>query len=127
MILTFFIFSLIGLTVFFSWKIWEDKTGKVLISKNKLNKSDIFFKDAFKKSCWGCGFLLNEFFRLIFLGKKLIKISFIYLIRFKKIVSKKFFKLVKIDEKMKLNRNRGSVSFFLRTMSEEKERSRRDN
>lgn len=126
MTLIFFIFSLVGLSILFSWKIFEAETGRVLVSKQNLDKSDIFIEGVLIRLFTVYFLGLKKIFKLGLFGRKTGKIILVDLVKLKKIVLRKFFRLIKIDEEMLVNRDKGSVSLFLRTMTEAKEKDRKD-
>lgn len=124
MIITSFIISLSLLALLFGLKIFETKTNKVIISKEILDKSDdklkqffIYFFRNYKKFLFEV-YKLPKFFEEI---KKDLK-KFFATKRDR--IATKIIRALNIHNIKDIDRNRGSVSLFLRTISEEKERNK---
>lgn len=116
-----FIISLIGLFLFLSWKIFEDKTGKKIISTETFSKSDNFIYnevDNLEKH------YKNLSARAIDTPALLNKLSKKTLDTASNQKNKIADKIIRsIDEKRNIERNKGSVSLFLRSISKDKGKS----
>lgn len=120
MVILFYI-SLFGLILLFSWKMFEFRTGSILVSKKFLRNSDSFIEKTATNILNYYNSFTYHFPKIsLILIKSLINKILFYLFRFKNFIKNKILKVLKIDEEAIMSRNKGSVSFFLRNISEDK-------
>lgn len=120
MVILFYI-SLFGLISLFSWKLYEFRTGNVLVSKKFLKNSDSFIEKTGTNILNYYNSFTYHFPKIsLILIKSLINKILFYLFKFKNFIKNKILKVLKIDEEAIMSRNKGSVSFFLRNISEDK-------
>jgi len=118
-----FLFSLTGLAIFFSWKVWEMNTGKILLSESALHKSDSFIK----KQIISAEGLLESTLKKVADVPHILFLLFVSSVRlslrFKNIAVAKLVKVLKLHNVKDIDRNKGSVSLFLKTISDEKKKN----
>lgn len=125
MIFTLFITSLFGIIIIFSLKILEIKKEIIIIPKSALDKSDNFIKrkiEDLKDHHYTLKDILSD--TPIFFGK-FVKITLQYIKRLRHWLKIKLIKWLKIEERFGINRKRGAVSLFLRTISEDIEKKKK--
>ena len=119
MIFVIFIISFIGLTLFFSWKIVEINTGKRILSTKTLDKSDAFINRSVARSWFYSGVFLSQLNKIpVFLDIFLRNI----LDGIKSLKDKLLLRIVdflNLDNVKNIERNKGSVSLFLKEISED--------
>jgi len=121
MIFTVFIISFVGLFLFFSLKIIELNHNKRFLSVNFLDRSDIFINRSIS--------ILNFYFNVFLFNLNKIPIFFNIFTRkiIERIKSLKDLLIIKIvgflnfDNVKNIERNKGSVSLFLKNISDHKE------
>lgn len=117
----FFITSLVLITIFIACKLWEDNSGKVIIKPETLEKSDVLIK----KSVIYFDLFLNKMSDLIskipYFLKKAVKGMWSHAGEHKDLVIKKISEITKSETGLNDTKDKGSVSLFLRTISDKEE------
>ena len=120
MVFTSFIVSFVCLILFIFVKIWEEETNKIIISKNALSKSDAVLKKGLLR-------FFNYYLRISsktaslpeISSKTKSKINF-WLVKRRDKIATKVIHALNINNIKDIERNKGSVSLFLKTISEDK-------
>ena len=124
MIITSFIVSLGLIALLFGIKIFETKTNKAIISKEALDKSDDKLKQFFIYIFRYYKKFLFEIHKLPGFFEEIEKDLKKFFARKRDKIATKIIRALNIHNIKDIDRNRGSVSLFLRTISEEKERNK---
>ncbi|MDD2934991.1 MAG: hypothetical protein PHX25_00795 [Candidatus Pacebacteria bacterium] len=120
-----FIVSLSLIALLFGLKIFETKTNKVVISRETLNKSDDKLKQFFIFIFRYYRKFLFEIYKLPRFFEEIKKDLKKFFARKRDRIATKVIRALNIHNIKDIDRNRGSVSLFLKTISEEKERNKK--
>jgi len=126
MVFISFIVSFVGLLVFFFWKIWELSTGKRILSVDTLNKADLFIKKSLLRLKLSFDVFLSKLkktpmFIGVFLRGVIGKAGLL-----KDFIVSKVVDYLDLDNMKNIEKNKGSVSLFLRNISEDKKDKKKD-
>lgn len=116
-----FIIAFVCLAFLLLIKVWENKTNKIIISKRFLNKSDVVLKRGI---VWFFDYYVRVLSKVTGLSEFYRKIKSelgLFLIEKKNQIGAKVIRALNINNVKDIEKNKGSVSLFLRSISDDKE------
>ncbi|MBU1557366.1 hypothetical protein KKC45_00145 [Patescibacteria group bacterium] len=122
MIFTTFIISFTGLALFFTIKISEVNAGRKFFSTNVLDKSDIFINRNIAHSQFYFNVFLSHVNKIPIILDFFIKGIFQNLKKIKDLLIIKIVGFLNLDNVKNIERDRGSVSLFLKNISDDKKK-----
>jgi hypothetical protein len=117
---TLFVFSFVSIILFILLKVWENNTERKFISQEKLNKGDEFVIRIIRKSFAYFDVFYYKTKKIGFLSKLVFKNLYYIFLDYKNILARKIVDMLGVDNIKNVERNKGSVSLFLRNISNEK-------
>jgi len=95
-------------------KFYETKTGKVLVSEEKIRKADLVLEDKFNQA----NLFFKNYFQSFNLSKEIFGYSKKSYFEIRNKIALRILKILKVSDEMKLKKEKGSVSLFLKRIKE---------